>query len=161
MNKADYYTQFGLHLPFRFYDSRDKISEKSDFGKRLAIPKSEYLIMPYSLLLPFQIVRPFSVSTTYTLEIYCVDDDSLVEDLSSTMEGKFKTKTIDNLDYITFVGYDKLTIEAGGYYAKFSDGTYDYYSENFVIVESNGFGDIYRSYGSGLRVVDNATLRIV
>ena len=171
MNK-EYYNEWGLYLPFRFYDDRNKVSEATDYGRQVNMPKSEFLIMPIGTILPFQVVRPSQYSTDYTLKIYCNSVEATEYDVTTLWPDVleyFTTTTRGLYDHITFFGVTPaevaISIPKGSYYAVFSDGTTTKYSENFTIIAEDVFTETYRSYSysdTDLRTIDDgSTLRII
>lgn len=173
----DYYIEWGLHLPFRFYNDRNKISEATDYARQINIPKSEFLIMPYGVILPFQIVREFEATENYQLTFYCIDDIGTSYDINALYPAYLKYYRISargDVDYISFLGIDpekvsiELTIPTGGYYAVFTDGISTWYSENFIVVSEDRTEELvsetHRKWSNtetDIRTTDGSTLRIV
>jgi len=164
-----YYLEHGLHLPFRFYDDRNKISEATDYGRKLSIPKSEFLIMPYGTILPFQVVRAFSAIpiADFTLIFYCINtlDDY---DFSAAINKYFRIRSIGSVDYITFLGInpdlETIDLPIGNYYAVWSDGVTTRYSENIQVTSEVEFIGTYRAWSDSntdLRTIDGTNLRII
>lgn len=171
MNK-DFYIEWGLFLPFRFYrGNRNKISENSDYGKRLNIPLSEFLIMPEGVILPFQIIRTSILEYEPEIKFYCLDTEAEIDvtgDFPFVLDN-FVLRTIGAYDYITFLGANpsdgEIDIPKGGYYAKFTDGFSEWYSENIKILGADEFeyidsfrkwsdnDDDLRTTGEDLRII--------
>ena len=172
----DYYIEWGLHLPFRFYNDRNKISEATDYARQINIPKSEFLIMPYGVILPFQIVREFEVTENYQLTFYFIDDEDTSYDINALYPDTldyYKIVTRGAVDHISFLGANPdtvtgITIPTGGYYAVFTDGINTWYSENFMITSQDKTEELvsetYRKWSNtetDIRTTDGSTLRII
>jgi hypothetical protein len=164
MDKYGYYQKWGLYLPFRFYESRTQISEASDHARKVVIPKTEYILMPYGVLLPFQIVRPYSATRSPIFTIYCIGSGE-EDPLTINIDIRFnKYEDNEDIESMTFLGlFGDAEIPAGSYFAKFEDGTgREWFSDNFTVV-ADEFDVTFRKWSSNtldLRV-SGTDLRIV
>ena len=161
----------GLILPFRFYDALEKQMRFRGCGRYATqgeIRHDEYLISYGCRLLPFQIIRATALSTTTNLSIVNINTGAETDLTAAVSADDWVIETIGEFDYITYLGNND--IDSGGclideciYYAKFSDGTYTWYSELFQVVQS-GFSDteyrIWSDARGAFREWDDDELRI-
>jgi hypothetical protein len=173
---STYYNTWGIHLPFRFYESRALINAASDYGRQIVIPKSEYLIMPFGVLLPFQVTRSSPLTPSLfipTFSVFCIGDVEETDPLVISLDlAKFVLElevdsVANGIQRISFYGDEELSvpIAAGGYFAKFQDGYNDnvWYSENFNVLDIDQDIDFrqYTNSNIDLRTVNGTDLRIV
>ena len=135
----------GLILPFRFYDELTKQMRYRGCGKFESgdeIRHNEYLIMYGCRLLPFQIRRTTDPSTTTNLYVTNVVTGAETNLTSYINAADWDIITVGEYDYITYFGRNEILDGANCvlddciYYARFNDGTYDWYSELFRVVDS-------------------------
>jgi len=162
----------GLILPFRFYDDIEKQSRYKGCGRYDAddITHFEYLISYGCRLLPFQIKRASDPSTTTNLYITNVMTEVETNITTYVNAADWDIRTIGEYDYITFFGNndildgDDCVIDECVYYARFNDGTNDWYSELFQIVQSGFDATEYRIWSKArgcFREWQDGELRII
>jgi len=163
---------YGLILPFRFYDALEKQSRYRGCGRYAEaglIRHNEYLISYGCRLLPFQIRRATSPSTTTNLSIFNVSTGAETVLTTFVNANDWVIDTVGDYDYITYLGnYDILdgaacVIDTCLYYATFNDGNDTWYSELFNVVDSGFTSTDYRiwSLAKGtFRKWDSTELRI-
>lgn len=157
----------GLPLGLRFYDEVEKQC-RFKYTCLKGVTHNEYQYSGVCSLPPFQLMRSPDPSTSYQLDLICVDngDEFDVNTLCPALIASLMTETFGD-DYITYIGLhdccDLPFTQNTLVYIRFSDGVNTWYSELFWI---NGEGDIdedtnYRLWElGGRRSSDFADLRI-
>lgn len=151
---------YGLKLPFRWYDDIEKQMRYRGCGRYMAddIQHDEYLISLGCRLLPFQIKRdksPYGVSDL-TIKIIRVDND-VETDLSTEIisNGDIDIFNVGSYDYITY--YSLYDIESDGnclfdnclYYGYLHDGENQWWSELFNSYNTGYEETYYRLWKDG------------
>ena len=157
-----------LKTVLRFYESLDlQAVNNSDCDD---VAYNEFIICDDTTLLPFQVRRPYDAGAiVHTLKVVCIDTlveteiiaaclaDCWIKDLQVTVEDEY-------WDYITYQPQEgcDLQLNAGVYYATYSDGTSTWYSEYFRVFNFDGSENDFRIYSRNLerRLSDVTDYRI-
>ena len=158
--------QDGLPLGLRFYDTLGKQSRWAYECAR-GVSHNEYQFTDECYVPPFQVVRLSIASTSFTMTLVCVDDETEYDMsvICPDLVNAISIKTVGIYDYITYkYGHDccEFPFENVLFYIRLEDGTNTWYSELFRIYSDLDDAETYyRDWTPGSqRWIDGNELRI-